>query len=76
MGQVIVRNLDEKIIAALKAKAELHGHSLERELRAILAGAAKADADERLALADRIRGMTPKRRQTDSTRLIREDRDR
>lgn len=76
MGQVIVRNLDDKIIAALKAKAELHGHSLERELRAILAGAAKPNADERLTLADRIRAMTPKRRQTDSTLLIRKDRDR
>jgi plasmid stability protein len=76
MGQVIVRNFDDKTMAALKAKAELHGHSLERELRAILAGAAKPNADERLALAGRIRAMTPKKRQTDSTLLIREDRDR
>ncbi len=44
MGQVIVRNLDDKVIAALKAKAELHGHSLEQELRAILSGAAKPNA--------------------------------
>jgi len=76
MGQVIVRNLDDKIIAALKAKVELHGHSLERELRAILSAAAKLNAEERLALADRIRAMTPKRRQTGSTLLTREDRDR
>jgi plasmid stability protein len=76
MGQVIVRNLDEKVIAALKAKAELHGHSLERELRAILAGAAKPNAAERLALADRIRAMTPRKRQADSTALVREDRAR
>ncbi len=59
MGKVIVRNLDDKIIAALKAKAELHGHSLERELRAILAGQAKPHAVERLALAERIQAMTP-----------------
>ena len=52
MGQVIVRNLDDKVIAALKAKAELHGHSLEQELRAILSGAAKPNAEERLALAE------------------------
>lgn len=76
MGQVIVRNLDERVIAALKAKAELHGHSLEQELRAILSGVAKPNAEERLALADRIRAMTPGRRQTDSTTLIRKDRDR
>ena len=76
MGQVIVRNLDDKVIAALKAKAELHGHSLEQELRAILSGAAKPNAEERLALTDRIRAMTPGKRQTDSTVLIREDRGR
>ena len=76
MGQVIVRNLDDKVIAALKAKAELHGHSLEQELRAILSAAAKPNAEERLALADRIRAMTPGKRQTDSTLLIRAGRDR
>ncbi len=76
MGQVIVRNLDDKVIAALKAKAKVRGHSLEQELRAILSGAARLNAEERLALADRIRAMTPGRHQTDSTTLIREDRDR
>lgn len=76
MGQVIVRNLDDHVIAALKAKATLHGQSLEQELRSILAKAAVSDVEERVALAGRIRGLTPKRRQTDSTKLIREDRDR
>jgi plasmid stability protein len=76
MGQVIVRNLDDHVIAALKAKAELHGQSLEQELRTILSKAASPNAQERIALADRIRALTPKRRQTDSTALIRKDRDR
>ena len=76
MGQVIVRNLDDRIIAALKTKAELHGQSLEQELRTILSRAAVPNIQERVALASRIRGLTPKRRQTDSTKLIREDRDR
>lgn len=76
MGQVNIRNLDDRVIAALKAKAELHGHSLEQELRSILSKAARPNAQERIALADRIRILTPRRRQTDSTRMIREDRDR
>lgn len=76
MGQVILRNLDDRVIAALRANAELHGHSFEQELRAVLSAAARPNAEERLALADRIRGMTPGRRQTDSTVLIREGRDR
>ncbi|MBI2312898.1 MAG: hypothetical protein HYU77_10390 [Betaproteobacteria bacterium] len=76
MGQVIVRNLDDETIAALKAKATLHGNSLEQELRRILAEAARPGPQERLALADQIRAMTPRKRQSDSTALVREDRDR
>jgi plasmid stability protein len=76
MGQVIVRNLDDHVITALKAKAELHGQSLEQELRAILSKAALPNTKERIVLADRIRALTPKRRQTNSTALIRKDRDR
>jgi antitoxin FitA len=76
MGQVIVRNLDDRIIAALKAKAELRGHSLEQELRGILAEAAKPTMEDRRKLVDRIRAMTLSKPQTDSTILLREDRDR
>ena len=76
MGQVIVRNLDDHIIAALKAKAEMRGHSLEQELRGILAEAAKPTLEDRRTLVDHIRAMTPSTPQTDSTILLREDRDR
>jgi plasmid stability protein len=40
MAQVIVRNLDDEVVSSLKLKAELHGHSLEQELREILKRAA------------------------------------
>lgn len=76
MGQVIVRNLDDGVIAALKAKAKVHGHSLEQELREVLARASTLDPAEKIALADRIRAMTPGPLTTDSTELIRRDRDR
>jgi len=76
MGQVLVRNLDDRVIAALRRKAELHGHSLEQELRLALTAAARLAPEERVALARRIRGMTPASiQQTDSADLIREDRD-
>jgi plasmid stability protein len=75
MAQVIVRKLDEQVVSSLKLKAELHGHSLEQELRDILKRAAELTTEEKLALIDRIRAMTPKRLETDSTDLIREDRD-
>ncbi len=75
MAQVIVRNLDQQVVDSLKLKAELHGHSLEQELREILKRAAELTPEEKLALIDRIRAMTPKRLEDDSTDLIREDRD-
>ncbi len=76
MGQVIVRNLNDHVIASLKAKATAHGHSLEQELREILARESGLDRLEKAALADRIRAMTPGELTTDSTDLIRQDRDR
>jgi plasmid stability protein len=76
MAQVLVRNLDVRVVEGLKRKAALHGHSLEQELRDILAESARWSADERVAAARRIRAMTPAGpKQTDSTALIREDRD-
>ncbi len=76
MGQVIVRNLDDHIIDALKTKAEMRGHSLEQELRGILAEAVQPTMKDRRALVDHIRAMTPSTPQTDSTSILREDRDR
>jgi len=76
MAQVLVRNLDEQVVAALRRKAELRGRSLEQELRIALTAAARLTPEERVALAQRIRGMTPANvQQTDSTELIRQDRD-
>lgn len=75
MAQVLVRNLEDRVIGALKLKAELHGHSLEQELRDILTHAAGLSPQEKVALSDRIRAMTPQPLTTDSTDLIRQDRD-
>ncbi len=76
MAQVIVRNLDDQVVAALKRKAKLHGCSLEQELREILSQAARPTPEERVVIAARIRAMTPAGvAQTDSTELIRQDRD-
>jgi plasmid stability protein len=75
MAQVIVRNLDEQVVSSLKFKAELHGHSLEQEMREILKRAAELTPKEKVALADRIAAMTPRPLADDSADLIREDRD-
>ena len=76
MAQVIVRNLDENVLATLKRKSELHGCSLEQELRDILSAAARLKKEECLSLARRVRALTPTgAAQTDSAKLIRADRD-
>ncbi len=76
MAQVLVRNLDEQLVAALRRKAELHGHSLEQELRLALTAAARLTHEERIALARRVRGLTPAGvTQSDSAEMIRQDRD-
>jgi plasmid stability protein len=75
MAQVIVRNLDERVVSSLKFKAELHGHSLEQELREILKRAAELTPPEKVALVDRIAAKQKRPLEDDSTDLIREDRD-
>ncbi len=75
MAQVIVRNLDDDVVAALKRRARRRGRPLEQELRDILTAAARPTRTDLLAEIDRIRAMTPPGPPIDSTALIRADRD-
>ncbi|MFZ5931409.1 MAG: FitA-like ribbon-helix-helix domain-containing protein [Pseudomonadota bacterium] len=75
MGQVIIRNLPEDLIRRLKLKAEIHGHSLEQELRNILGREAGLTPAEKGALAVSIRGMQKEPLLTDSTDIVRQYRD-
>jgi plasmid stability protein len=78
MATVTIRDLDEKIVAKLKARAKANNRSLEAELRELLSGVVKEQERRQrfLAKADRIAAMTPNVRQTDSIELLREDRRR
>ncbi|MCK9458142.1 MAG: hypothetical protein M0R80_00500 [Proteobacteria bacterium] len=76
MAQVIVRNIEEEVVRVLKARAHLKGISLEQELREILRSAARPRTEDLVALADRVRELTPDVDQWDSTAMVREDRDR
>jgi plasmid stability protein len=78
MATLTIRDLDDKVVAKLKARAKSNNRSLEAELRELLSGIVK-EQERRLrflAKADRIAAMTPKITQTDSTHLLREDRKR
>ena len=59
MGQVLVRNLDDRVIESLKTKAELKGRSLEQELRDVLTNAALLTPEEKIAVFKKVRAMTP-----------------
>jgi plasmid stability protein len=80
MGQVIIRNIDDRLIERLKARAGAQRKSLEQSLRDLLAESARPSRAELLAELDRIRAMTPRRKPGDAyptaEQLIREDRDR
>ena len=45
MSQLIVRNVGEEIVRALKRRAARHGRSVEAEHREILRDAVRADAE-------------------------------
>jgi plasmid stability protein len=74
MGSVTIRNLDDVVIARLKSKAELHGRSLEAELREMAVRESRLSPEEKVALARKIQAMSPGW-DGDSTELIRQDRD-
>ena len=78
MGQVLIRNLDDRVIDAYRAAAERNARSLEAELREILGRMQPRGPAEALMAQDRarrIRSMTPDVVQTSAERLVREDRD-
>jgi antitoxin FitA len=78
MGQLLIRNLDDEVLADYRAAAKRRGRSLEAEVRDLLtrmrpkSPARIAELQQRLAA---IRAMTPPVPQTPSEVLVREDRD-
>ncbi len=77
MAQVLVRDLDPKVVARLKERARQHGRSLQKETKAILEHAARQGtmAEAREA-AERVRLRLAGRTFSDSAELVREDRAR
>jgi hypothetical protein len=73
MVEGVVRGVEDEVIERLRLKAELHRRrgQAARDLRR----AAPLLPEAKVALADRIRAMTPRPLATDSADLIREDRD-
>ena len=76
MAQILVRNLDDSVVADLKRVAQLHGRSLEAEVREVLTAATRSDRSELRARLAAMRARQGPQTGPDSVELIREDRDR
>lgn len=79
MADLKVRQLDDQVANALRARAARKGVSLEEEVRGTLAASVDARRHAFLRRAQAIRraiGDQPSPGSLDSTRLIRRDRDR
>jgi plasmid stability protein len=80
VGQVVIRNIDDRVVERLKERAAAQRKSLEQSLRELLTEAAKPNREELITELQRIRAMTPTHN-TGTTfptaeQLVREDRDR
>ncbi len=77
MAQVLVRQLDEKVVDRLKKRAREHGRSLQSEVKTILEEAVPdyESAWKRIELL-RMKLKRSGRTFSDSADLIRADRDR
>lgn len=83
MAQIVLENLDPLLIEKLKILSQRHGRPLNEELKAILEQAANTEAlDEGLVPEDATRKLELARARysgrifSDSTELVREDRER
>lgn len=59
MGQALLRNLDDDLIAAYKEAARLNGRSLEAEYRAALRRAKPESSQARHKAAASVRALLP-----------------
>jgi plasmid stability protein len=75
MGSLIVRNLDDRLIARLKQRAARHARSTEAEHRDILRQALTGGAGPSFKeIAAELRKLTAGRRHTPAEDLVREGR--
>jgi plasmid stability protein len=76
MAQLTVRNLDPELVRRLKIRAAVHKRSAEAEHRAILETALRPSTGSFWEQAASMRRATRGRAATDSSGLVRHDRDR
>ncbi len=75
MPNLLIRDLDDDVLQGLKAAARAHGRSLQAEIHDVLRRANTRSLAETRKLSARWLRRLESRRYSDSTALIREDRD-
>ncbi|HEY0511331.1 MAG TPA: hypothetical protein VGH73_05480 [Thermoanaerobaculia bacterium] len=76
MAQILVRDLSPDTVERLKDRALRHGRSLQGEVKMILESAATLSTSEARAVAKEWQRRLAGRMTSDSSDLIRENRDR
>lgn len=74
--EILVRDLDPDIVRRLKARARLHGRSLQKEIKLILEESAPVDIQQAAMLAEAWRAKLRDRSFSDSADQLHEDRKR
>ncbi|MFN5118915.1 MAG: FitA-like ribbon-helix-helix domain-containing protein [Cyanobacteriota bacterium] len=75
MAQILIRQLEDRVVEILRAKAQRRGVSLEQSLRDLLTAAA-AEHDDRIERLAALRRQTPAAgRRLDVSALIHEGRE-
>lgn len=74
MAQLLIRQLDDQVLAVLKARAQGSGVSLEQSLRELLTAAARASDQAHRCLDEMRRQIPAAGLNLDVTALIREAR--
>jgi plasmid stability protein len=75
MGQVLVHDVDDAVIAAHRRRAAARGISLEDELREVLHATATPERQALLERMDGCRAMTPASKRTPVAEIVRAIRD-
>jgi plasmid stability protein len=75
MANVLVRDLDDRVLKQLKAAAKAHGRSLQAEIHAVLENASVRSLAETRRVSSQWLKRLRMSSHTDSAVLIREDRD-
>jgi len=76
VGQILIRNLDDAVLDALRRRAGEHGSSVEEEARQALAAAVGLSREEAVRRLDEIRAKIGRLPGESSLEILRRDRAR